>query len=115
MTKIPRLFELLKQKGITAKTLSDNTGASTGNISDWKSGRTSPSTDKLVKIAEYLETTTDYLLGNTDNPRQPDTTIKDEDIMFALFDGEEVTPEMYDEVKEYAKFIAKRKKDNQSK
>ena len=51
MTNIPKLFELMKEKGITAKKLSEDTGISQGNISDWKSGRSKPSGDKLIVIA----------------------------------------------------------------
>ena len=53
-SKIPILFELLKSRGITQKQLSDNTGISTGNISDWKSGKAAPNPAALAKIAKYL-------------------------------------------------------------
>lgn len=41
-------------------------GVSSGNISDWKSGRSSPKQDALIKIADYFDVSTDYLLGRTD-------------------------------------------------
>lgn len=65
MSKIPKLFELMNKKGVTAKKLSVDTGISTGNISDWKSGRSKPSVEKLKVLAEYFHVSTDYLLGNT--------------------------------------------------
>ena len=40
------------------------TGISTGSLSDWKKGRSSPKADKLQKIADYFGVTVDYLLGN---------------------------------------------------
>ena len=46
------------------------TGISPGNISDWKSGRSAPKADTLIKIADYLNCSVDYLLGretNTEN------------------------------------------------
>lgn len=64
MSKIPVLFQLMSERNINAKTLSDVTGISTGNISDWKSGRSKPSTEKLSILAAYFGVTTDYLLGN---------------------------------------------------
>lgn len=64
MSKIPKLFELMEQRGITAKKLSTDTNISTGNISDWKSGRSKPSSDKLKLLADYFDVSTDYLLGN---------------------------------------------------
>ncbi len=66
MCKITKLFEIMEQRGIKAKKLSEAIGASTGNISDWKSGRSSPSIEVLPKIAEFLNVSTDYLLGLDD-------------------------------------------------
>ncbi|MFR7606008.1 MAG: helix-turn-helix domain-containing protein [Oscillospiraceae bacterium] len=68
MTKIPRLFELMKEHGISSKKLSDDTKISTGNISDWKSGRSQPSLDKIRILADYFNVSIDYLLDRTDNP-----------------------------------------------
>lgn len=62
MCKITKLFEIMEQRGIKAKELSEAIGASTGNISDWKSGRSSPSIEVLPKIAEFFNVSTDYLL-----------------------------------------------------
>lgn len=64
MTKISNLFDLMQKKGITAKKLSEDTGISAGNISDWKSGRSSPSIITLKKLSKYFEVPVDYLLGN---------------------------------------------------
>lgn len=64
--RIANLFRLLDEKGITSAQLSKDCGISTGNISDWKSGRATPNANKLSVIAEYLETTSGYLLGYTD-------------------------------------------------
>ena len=68
MVNLDNLFSLLKDKKITAKTMSEATGISSGNISDWKKGRSYPSAPKLVDIAEYLECSVDFLLGRTDDP-----------------------------------------------
>lgn len=64
MTKIPMLFQLMDERKINAKALSDATGISTGNISDWKNGRSKPSTEKLSVLASYFDVSTDFLLGN---------------------------------------------------
>ena len=47
------------------KELADRLGVSAGNVSDWKSGRSKPSTDVVVKIARLFNVSTDYLLENT--------------------------------------------------
>ena len=68
MANLNNLFVRINDLGINAKTLSENTGISTGNISDWKSGRSMPTAKKLISLADYLECSIDYLLGRTDNP-----------------------------------------------
>lgn len=66
MANINNLFNLMEQRNIKAKKLSDDTGISTGNISDWKSGRSMPSADKLEILSNYFECSIDYLLGKDD-------------------------------------------------
>lgn len=67
MLNLENLFTLLEPRG-TAKKLSDKTGISTGNISDWKSGKSKPTAEALVLIAEYFDCSVDYLLGRTERP-----------------------------------------------
>ena len=47
MSNLNNLFEIMGVLGINAKKLSDKTGISTGNISDWKSGRSMPTAKNL--------------------------------------------------------------------
>lgn len=67
MLNLTNLFNLLEERGKTAE-LSKKTGISSGNICDWKSGRSKPSAETLVKISEALECSVDYLLGRANNP-----------------------------------------------
>ncbi len=68
MVHLDHLFQRISEKGLSAKKLSEATGISTGNISDWKSGRSMPSAVNLDIIADYLDCSVDYLLGRTDIP-----------------------------------------------
>jgi transcriptional regulator with XRE-family HTH domain len=68
LVNLDNLYQRIINKGIKAKKVSDDTGISTGNISDWKSGRSMPSAPKLDILADYLDCSVDYLLGRTDNP-----------------------------------------------
>ena len=63
MTTSEKIFKLLKDKGITRYRLSQDIGVSEGHISDWKSGKSRPTAERLVRLAKYFEVTTDYLLG----------------------------------------------------
>ncbi len=67
MLNLTNLFSAIEARGASKK-LSEATGISTGNISDWRSGKSKPNADALVKIADYLNVSVDYLLGRTDNP-----------------------------------------------
>lgn len=66
MIKWTNLQKLLKDRGEKAK-LSEKTGISTGNISDWLNPdkNAQPSADALVKIAGHFGCSVDYLLDRT--------------------------------------------------
>lgn len=64
MGDIDNLFLLMKERNITAKQLSNGTGISQGNISDWKSGKSKPTADALLKLSSFLGVSIDYLLNN---------------------------------------------------
>lgn len=68
MVNLDNLFKRIVEQGLNAKKVSEATGISTGNISDWKNGRSMPSAIKLDILADYLDCSVDYLLGRTDNP-----------------------------------------------
>lgn len=70
MTTTERIFSLLKERGITQFTFSKDIGLSSGNISDWKSGRSAPKVEAVKRIAEYFGVSSDYLLGLSEN-KQP--------------------------------------------
>jgi transcriptional regulator with XRE-family HTH domain len=67
--KIPVLFDVLEQRGIKNSQFAAAIDVSTGNVSDWKSGRSSPKPDTLVRIADFLGVSTDYLLGRNTTPK----------------------------------------------
>lgn len=68
MNNFQRLYDLIDEHGLTAKAVAEETGISSGNISDWKSGRSMPASKKLVQLADYFGCSVDYLLERTDTP-----------------------------------------------
>ncbi len=62
------LKELRKKKNITQIRLSIAAEVSQETISAYESGKALPSADTLIKIADFLDTSIDYLLDRTDNP-----------------------------------------------
>ena len=60
-----RIESLIKSKGMTKKLFCEKLGISTGNLGDWKSGKSTPSTNKLIDIAAFFNVSLDWLiLGN---------------------------------------------------
>ena len=57
------LNKLLRAQGITVYQLSKATGISASTFSDWKNGRSTPTADKLARIAAYFGVSLDELLG----------------------------------------------------
>lgn len=72
-----RIKEMLKEKGISQKELSDKTGITQSAISHYVNGDRVPRGMNLVKIADALGTTTDDLLSGD---REMD---KEKDLVYA--------------------------------
>ena len=104
MTFYERVIQLLKEKKISQTAFLEQLGMGKNQLTQWKKGRL-PYKSTLEAIARYFDVSVDYLLGKTDE-RKPDSQNEDEAIKVALFGGDkEVTPEMWQEVKDYIEFI----------
>lgn len=57
-----KLEALAKARNVTFYSLADKLGLSRSVFSDWKSGKSMPKTDKLLKIAEFFGVSVDYFL-----------------------------------------------------
>lgn len=62
---------LLVQNNITPYRVAKEAGVTQTALSNWKTGRSTPKTKTLQKIADYFNVTVDYLLGDEDS-REPD-------------------------------------------
>ena len=60
-----RLKKLREEKGISQIRLSIEVGVAQESISAYERGKAVPTCENLVKIAKYLNTSTDYLLELT--------------------------------------------------
>ena len=58
-----RVFELLKEKGMSQKEFSERTGIPQSTISDWKRKNVNPASDKIMIICEVLEISPSALLS----------------------------------------------------
>lgn len=57
-----------KSKNIQIKVMLDECRLSKNTLSSMLSGGSTPKSENLAKIADYLDCSVDYLLGRTDNP-----------------------------------------------
>lgn len=64
---------LLQEKGITPYRVSKETGVSQGSLSDWKNGKSKPKYEKMIKIADFLGVSVEYLTTGQE-PRSNDVT-----------------------------------------
>lgn len=57
-----KVQELAKARGITLYAVAKTLEMPRSLFSDWKSGKSMPKTDKLVRIASYFGVSVDYFL-----------------------------------------------------
>lgn len=124
-----RLKTVRKEAGLTQQQLAKRLGIPYQSIGQWERGIRNPKIETLQAIANAIGVSLDYLLGNVNDPffvldtekikadinsyeKDPEPSqpakpeVSEEDIKFALFGGAgEITDEMYEEVKEFVKFV----------
>ena len=61
-----RIFEIMKERELTAYRVSKDTGISQASLADWRKGRSKPKIDKLQKLSEYFGVSISYLTGESD-------------------------------------------------
>lgn len=67
MTISNRIFERLRQIHMSQKQFSVETGISQSTISEWKSKKTNPTSEKIMQICAVLDVTPEWLLSGTEN------------------------------------------------
>ena len=63
-----RLKELRKASGLTQIQFAEQFNIAKGTVGMWETGKREPDFDTIGRIADYFQTTVDYLLGRTDDP-----------------------------------------------
>ncbi|WP_420848716.1 helix-turn-helix domain-containing protein [Paenibacillus antarcticus] len=90
---------------MTKKLFCEELGISTGNLGDWKRGKSTPSTNKLVEIGAYFNTSLDWLILGKESKNE---LLKEEREQYII---DTLQPETFklskreiDFIKEYIKF-----------
>lgn len=63
-----RLYKLRKAKGLSQITVQIDTGIDQSLLSKFEKGVRIPTTDALLKLADFYNVSIDYILCRTDNP-----------------------------------------------
>nr|DAW45901.1 MAG TPA: repressor protein [Caudoviricetes sp.] len=96
-----KIKELADKHGISLNMLEENLGFSRNTIYNMK--KSTPNVERVSKIADYFNVSTDYLLGRTENPniaKDGDASapldLRDIAAQSMLFDGKPLTEEDID-------------------
>lgn len=101
MSLLDRIKLLATTHQMTMAELERKLDFSNGSLRKW--GSSMPSGDKIEKVADYFNVSTDYLLGRTDNPNIANNgdasaplDLRDIAAQSMLFDGKPLTEEDID-------------------
>ena len=96
-----RIKELAKKQGLSINLLEEKLGYSRNTIYNMK--KSTPNVERVSKIADFFNVSTDYLLGRTENPniaKDGDASapldLRDVAAQSMLFDGKPLTEEDID-------------------
>lgn len=99
-------YNLCKKNGVTPAIVVRQLDIAGGMTTKWKNGAI-PNGEMLLKLADYFNVSTDYLLGRTDDLQNKDN------LKYALFHGSDgITDEMYEEVLRFAEFVKEKYNKN---
>ena len=66
MDTVKRIIDLMEKNNVTAAMLTREISLTNGLVYQWKTGKSKPSTEAVIKLAVYFGVTTDYLLLGKD-------------------------------------------------
>ncbi len=111
---LKRILDLNTAKGNDDRTLEITLNLKPKTANNWKRGLSEGYMKMLPQIADYFDVSVDYLLGRTENPSHEPAEIDENEIRFALYEGEKalLTESDEEEIKNFVRFVVdKRKKE----
>jgi transcriptional regulator with XRE-family HTH domain len=98
MTILDRIRSLANERKVTLAELERSLDFSNGSLRKWDTS--TPSGDKIEKVADYFNVSVDYLLGRTKNPYSPNDNLMNTQELEALITFRKETEDMSDDEKE---------------
>lgn len=107
-----RIEYLIKQKGLTKKSFCEQLNISTGNMGDWKRGKSTPGTHKLIEIGAFFHVSLDWLILGKNGPE----VLRESSVNYGLGEEQpqgdrtiELLPKEKEFIEEYIAFAEYRK------
>ncbi|MBU5671787.1 helix-turn-helix domain-containing protein [Paenibacillus brevis] len=108
-----RIEFLIKSHSLTKKSFCEELKISTGNLGDWRRGKSTPSTNKLIEIAAFFDVSLDWLLTGRERVAQPAGGVSELPADYVFRGGEalntELEPAEREFIQEYIAFAKYRK------
>ena len=84
--------KLLSEKGLKAADVTRATGIKSPVFSEWKKGKSRPNSDKMLKIANFLGVSVEYLMTGKESERNEHYYLNDETAKVAqeIFENKEL-------------------------
>lgn len=91
-----RIKRLREDKGVRQEDIGKMFNVSKSAVSQWENDIRTPDMDIIIKLADYFDVSTDYLLGRTDDPspKQDDRQHINDDEALEYLDELHKRPEM---------------------
>ena len=108
-----RLKLLREEKKLIQKDIAKLLNVSIPAVNQYESGKRDMSTETVIKLAEYFNVSTDYLLGKTDirNPgKQIDDVLNEAMIGMSKQDYEKLTETQKKQIRDFAIFVKNQSK-----
>ncbi|PGC67600.1 helix-turn-helix domain-containing protein [Bacillus safensis] len=107
-----RLKSVRKNRGLTQEELAKRVKTTKGTISNYENGHSTPSNEMLKDLADALNTTTDYLLGRTENisSEQVEYDFSDPDLQIAFKAASDFSEEARRQTIDFINYIKEKEK-----
>jgi len=102
---VAQIKKRAQEKGITTSYLCRQVGRNLSYIHNVERYHLSVPEEIVGLWAGLLDTTVEYICGETDDPDIPSAKIEEEEIQIALFGGEKATAEEWEEVKKFVDYL----------
>lgn len=87
------LKQLRKEKGMTQTQFASEFNIATGTIAMWETGKRTPDTETLKKIARFFNVSIDFLLDNEKSPTEESEEPEDEELIILNRNAKKLSPE----------------------